>query len=131
MNYVIFTENQVHVLPGYPKQLSQDPLLASLAFYLQFPPGFSNDVLNKHALVSIVTGSLADISRSFNGNISTVETLFAEPTPVTLVTEPTGPTEKESSNTMVYVIVGSMAGGLILIIVVAVIARKCKAPKKR
>ena len=129
--YVIFTDDQVHILPGYPKQLSQDPPLASIAFYLQFPPGSSNDVMNKHTLVSIVTGSLLDISRSINGKISTVETLFPESTPANIVTEPTQLNKKESSHTRIYIIAGCIAGGLLLIIVVSVFAWRYKHPKKR
>ncbi|KAJ7374270.1 hypothetical protein OS493_007352 [Desmophyllum pertusum] len=120
-DYVIFTEDQVHILPGYPKQISQDPLLATLAFYLQFPPGSSTDIIKKGILVSIVKGSLADISSSINGNISSVQTLFAETTtPQTTSVTPTRPTEKDNSNIKNYIIAGSVAGGLLVIIVVAV-----------
>ncbi|XP_068732482.1 uncharacterized protein [Montipora capricornis] len=128
---VIFTDDQVHILPGYPKQLSQDPPLASLAFYLQFPPGSSNEVMNRHSLVSIVTGSLANISRSVNGNISAVEMLLAESTPAKIVTEPTQLTKKESSHTLINIIAGCIAGGLLLIIVVSVLICICKHPEKR
>jgi len=78
-SYIVFTKDQVHILPGYPKQISTDPLLASLAFYLQFPPGTSNaDAISKDNLVSIVEGSIANISNAINGNISSVQTLVAE-----------------------------------------------------
>lgn len=130
-DYVIFTEDQVHILPGYPKQISQDPLLATLAFYLQFPPGSSSDIIKKDTLVSIVKGSLADISSSINGNISSVQTLFAETTPQTTSVTPTRPTEKYNSNMKNYIIVGSVVGGLLVIIVAAVIAWRCNKPRSR
>lgn len=129
-NYVIFTENQVHILPGYPKQISQDPLLATLAFYLLSPPGLSSEVINKGTLVSIVKGSLAEISSSVNGNISRVETLFTETTATTSVT-PTREAPKADSNSIYYIIAGSLAGGLLLIIVAAIVAWKCSQPKNR
>jgi len=131
-SYIIFTEDQVHVLPGYPKQISTNPLLASLAFYLQFPPGTSNvDAISKDNLVSIVKGSIADISNSINGNISSVQTLVAETlTTVTSTVAPSRPTEKDS-NKMPYIIAGSVAGGLLVIIIAVIIIWKCSKPKNR
>ncbi|XP_020608629.1 uncharacterized protein LOC110047223 [Orbicella faveolata] len=131
-SYIIFTEDQVHVLPGYPKQISTNPLLASLAFYLQFPPGTSNvDAISKDNLVSIVEGSIADISNSINGNISSVQTLVAETsTTVTSTVAPSRPTEKDS-NKMPYIIAGSVAGGLLVIIIAVIIIWKCSKPKNR
>ncbi|XP_078349239.1 mucin-like protein [Oculina patagonica] len=132
--YMIFTEDQVHILPGYPKQISKDPLLASLAFYLQFPPGTSSDdAIKKDALVAIVKGSLADISNSINANISSVQTLFAETSTVTpttsvgiLPSEPCG----GSNSKMKYIIAGSVVGGLLLVIVIVAIVWRCCKPKK-
>ena len=129
-NYVIFTENQVHILPGYPKQISQDPLLATLAFYLLSPPGLSSEVINKDTLVSIVKGSLAEISSSINGTISRVETLFTETTPTASLTS-TLEAEEADSNTIYYIIAGSLAGGLLLIILAVMIAWKCSHPKNK
>ncbi|KAL9953581.1 hypothetical protein ACROYT_G041023 [Oculina patagonica] len=133
--YMIFTEDQVHILPGYPKQISEDPLLANLAFYLQFPPGTSSDdAIKKDALVAIVKGSLADISNSINANISSLQTLFAETSTVTSTTSvaSTRPTEKDDSNSkMTYIIAGSVAGGVLLIIVIVVIVWRCSKPKNR
>ena len=131
-SYIIFAEDQVHVLPGYPKQISTNPLLASLAFYLQFPPGTSNvDAISKDNLVSIVKGSIADISNSINGNISSVQTLVAETsTTVTSTVAPSRPTEKDS-NKMPYIIAGSVAGGLLVIIIAVIIIWKCSKPKNR
>jgi len=106
--------------------------LASLAFYLQFPPGTSNvDAISKDNLVSIVKGSIADISNSINGNISSVQTLVAETsTTVTSTVAPSRPTEKDS-NKMPYIIAGSVAGGLLVIIIAVIIIWKCSKPKNR
>lgn len=132
-SYIIFTEDQVHILPGYPKQISTDPLLASLAFYLQFPPGTSNvDAISKDNLVSIVKGSIADISNAINSNISNVQTLVADTstTSVTSTEVPSRPTEKDS-NKMPYIIAGSVAGGLVVIIIAVIIIWQCSKPKNR
>ena len=131
-SFIIFTEDQVHILPGYPKQIFMDPLLASLAFYLQFPPGTSNvDAITKDNLVSIVKGSMADISNSINGNISSVQTLVAETsTMITSTVAPSRPIEKASYK-MPYIIAGSVAGGLLVIIIAVIIILKCSNPKNR
>ena len=132
-SFIIFTEGQVHILPGYPKQISTDPLLASLAFYLQFPPGTSNvDAISKNNLVSIVKGSIADISIAINANISSVQTLVADTstTSVTSTEAPSRPTEKDSSK-MPYIIAGSVAGGLVVIIIAVIIIWQCNKPKNR
>ena len=131
-SFIIFTEDQVHILPGYPKQISTDPLLASLAFYLQFPPGTSNvEAIAKDTLVSVVKGSIADISNSINGNISSVQTLVTETsTAVTSTVTPSRPTEKDSDK-LPYIIAGSVAGGLLVIIIAIIIIWRCSKPKNR
>ena len=130
-SFIIFTEDQVHILPGYPKQISTNPLLASLAFYLQFPPGTSNvDAISKDNLVSIVKGSIADISNSINGNILSVQTLVADlsTTSVTSTEAPSKPTEKDK---MPYIIAGSIAGGMLVVIIALIIIWKCGQSKNR
>jgi len=131
-SFIIFTEDQVHILPGYPKQISTDPLLASLAFYLQFPPGTSDvDAIAKDTLVSVVKGSIADISNTINGNISSVQTLVAETsTTVTSTEAPSRPTEKDSDK-LPYIIGGSVAGGMLVIIIAVIIIWRCSKPKNR
>ena len=131
-SYIIFTEDQVHILPGYPKQISMDPLLANLAFYLQFPPGtFNVDAISKDNLVSIIKGSIADISNAINGNISSVQALVAETsTTVTTTDVASRPPEKDSDK-LPYVIAGSVAAGMLVIIIAVIIIWKCSNPKNR
>lgn len=131
-NYVTFTEDQVHLLPGYPKQISTVPLLASLAFYLQFPPGSSSAVIKKDVLVSIVKGSLTKISNSINANISSIQVLFVETTPSPTTSVPTTiPTQKDDSKMMYYIIGGCVAGAVVLIIVAIVAVWCCKRKKAK
>ena len=132
-NSLVFTENQVHVLPGYPKQISLIPLLAKIAFYLQAPAGSSSAVISKAVVVSIVQNSVASISSAINANISSVQTLFADTTtttsaPTTTTTRAPLPTEKESK--MMYIIAGSVAGGVLLIIIIIIVVWWCKRNKR-
>ena len=125
-NYAIFTEDQVHLLPGYPKQISTVPLLASVAFYLQFPPGSSSAVIQKGVLASIVKGFLSEISSAINANITSVEVLIADTTTSAATVHTTYPTEKEESKTMHYIIGGCVAGAVVLIIIVIVAVWFCQ-----
>ena len=116
----------MHLLPGYPKQISNVPLLASVAFYLQFPPGSSSAVIQKDVLASIVKGSLTKISSAINANISSVQVLIADTTTSATTVPTTYPTEKEESKTMYYIIGGGVAGAVALIIVAIVAVWCCK-----
>ncbi|XP_068728477.1 mucin-like protein isoform X2 [Montipora capricornis] len=148
LNNLIFTEDQVHLLPGYPKQVSQVPLLAVIAFYLQTPPGSSSSVINKNVLEIIVKSSVAEISSALNANISNVP-LFDKTTTTAQTPEPTSatttaptsatisattsqttntstetttvPEEEEDPNTMLYAIIVGVVGALVFVIVVSLI----------
>ena len=130
---LIFTEEQVHILPGYPKQTSQVPLLAVIAFYLQSPPGSSSAIIKKDILVTIVESSVADISSAINANISNVQKLFEDTTAAPQTTPTTAPkslpTEKGESKTM-YIIAGVVGGVVFLIIIAMIVVWLCKWKKR-
>ena len=48
-----FTIDMVHILPGYPKSSTANPSITLLAFYLQLPQGFSNNIVDKDVLKHI------------------------------------------------------------------------------
>ncbi|XP_067024678.1 uncharacterized protein [Acropora muricata] len=125
----IFTEDQVHLLPGYPKQVSQIPLVAVIAFYLQSPLGSSIAVVTKDVVVEIVRYSMADISSAINANITNVRQLFADtttaPSTATTIASSTSSllttaqdVKKENSKTIMYIIV-AVASVVVFVIVVA------------
>lgn len=123
----IFTEDQVHLLPGYPKQVSQVPLAAVVAFYLQSPPGSSIVVVTKNVLVAIVRSSMADIASAINANISNVQLRFPDTTTVssTVITTassatPTTQDMKEESSKTLVVIITSVFSVVVVAILVAV-----------
>ena len=124
---VTFTKKQVHILPGYPKQISKDPLLASLAFYLQSSAGSSNAVIKRETLVSSVKGSVASISNAVNGTISSVFTLLA--------VQPTIPTTKSTTATKTSqnggIIAGCLFGSILLIAISGVIVWRYRYPNTR
>ncbi len=109
----------VHILPDYPKQLSNDPLVAQLAFYLSSPQGLSDDTVRKEDLESIVKSNVSSIEGSINGTILNVEPLFST----------TDPTEKsdEKSKSMTAIIIGACVGGaLLLVVVIVAVVCACK-----
>ena len=127
-NDPVFTASQVHILPGYPKQVSQDPLIASIAFFVQFPPGVSG-IVGKDALVSIVKSAREDIGKAIGYDISSVQSLVTKP-PSTTPTTDSGPTEKADSNTVYYIIAGCVGGGLLLIGICLVVYTCCKKSRR-
>jgi len=137
----IFTEDQVHLLPGYPKQVSQIPLVAVIAFYLQSPLGSSIAVVTKDVVVEIVRSSMADISSAINANISNVRQLFADTTtaPSTATTIASSassslPTaqdmKEENSKTMMYIIVAVASVVVFVIIVALFVLCFCKGKER-
>ncbi|XP_074632006.1 uncharacterized protein LOC141890434 isoform X2 [Acropora palmata] len=123
----IFTEDQVHLLPGYPKQVSQVPLAAVVAFYLQSPPGSSIAVVSKNVLVAIVRSSMADISSAINASISNVQLRFSDTTTasstVTTTASSATPTTQDtkeiSKSSVLIMIVIPVVSVLVAAIIVA------------
>ncbi|XP_068682113.1 uncharacterized protein [Montipora capricornis] len=129
-----FNEDQVHLLPGYPKQVSQVPLLAVIAFYLQTPPGSLSSVINKNVLVAIVKSSVAEISSTINANISNVRQLFDDTTTTTSTNTspvtPTVPPGDKNPNTTRNAIIGGVIGSVAFVIVIVVVWCLCKWKKR-
>ncbi|XP_031574160.1 mucin-like protein isoform X5 [Actinia tenebrosa] len=130
--HVIFTAQQVHLLPGYPVQLSYssipDHVIAAVAFYAKFPPGFAigvTDTVDGDLLVDIVNGSLGRIGRAINKTILSVSAYMDEnptyqPTTKPTLTTNTEPTDtrdpKEIPGYVRYPIIGLSVVGILLTI---------------
>lgn len=104
--------------------------MAVLAFYLQSPPGSSFAVIKKTVLVSIVQGSVADISSAINANISSVQQLIADtPQPKTTTNTTTFPrtvsNSEKKSDKKLYIIAGVVGGVLLLVIIGGILGWCC------
>ena len=125
-NYISFSEDEVHRLPGFPlNSKSEAHLLAVVAFYVNFPPGValgSIGVIEKNTLMKIVKGSRADIESSINRTIISVDVYTVDPSPTS--TDPTSTVSpaEERSYTLYYIIGGCVGGaGLLLFIIITVL----------
>ncbi len=107
----------VHILPGYPTKSPDDPAITLLAFYLQLPKGFSNDVVNKDVLINIVESDRSSIEESMVGTILSVQPL---PIADTLAVKD----DEESKPTSV--IIGVSVGGVLLLVLIGAFALVCK-----
>ncbi|XP_078343354.1 P-selectin-like [Oculina patagonica] len=117
-NNLIFSKDRVHILPGYPKQLSEDPLIAQLAFYLQFPQAVSDDIVLKDVLIAIMESNVSSIAVSINGTILSVRPLFSK-------TQTTEESDEESKPTTA-IIIGVCVGVLLLVIIIVAVVLACK-----
>ena len=79
----VFTIDMVHILPGYPKESTDNPSITLLAFYLKLPKGFSDDIVNNDVLKAIVESEAKSIEKSVGGTIISVQPLI----PTTETTE--------------------------------------------
>ena len=73
---LIFLPDMVHILPGYPKQSSEDPKDTLIAIYLSFPVVLSQSTMVcKEILTNIVKSNMSSIGRSMRGSIVGTEPL--------------------------------------------------------
>jgi len=118
-----FSGNMVHIIPGYPMQSPEDDRTALLAFYLQLPEGFSENVVPKDVLVDIVNSNMSSIGRSMNGTILSVQSLIIS-SPDTFQGEQTDEESDEGSkpkNATSAIIGASIGGVLFFLIIVALV----------
>ena len=119
-DYITFTSNQVHLLPGFPASSPHDAMNAVVAFYVKFPPGVAigvNDTLDGDLLVDILNGSLTRIGTAINKTLLSVSLYAADNTTVV----PPTPRQTKSSGGVGAVIGGSVAAVLIVIIIVVIV----------
>ncbi|XP_020621541.1 uncharacterized protein LOC110059180 [Orbicella faveolata] len=107
-----FTMDMVHIFPGYPKRSTDNPSITLLAFYLQLPQGFSDNIVKKDVLKAIVESDEPSIGGSVGGTILGVQPLIS-------TTETTEESDKEPKP-MNAIVVGASVGGVILVVVILI-----------
>lgn len=127
-----FSGNMVHIMPGYPMQSPEDTRIALLAFYLQLPEEFPDNVVSKDVLIDIVNSNMSSIGGSMNGTILSVKSLLTT-TPATFNGEQTDDEtgEKSEPKNATSPIIGASVGGvLFLIVIVLIILTFKKGPSR-
>ena len=114
----------VHILPGYPKQSDDPSEVVLLAFYLSLPQGISeSSIVPETVLHKIVMGNKDNIQTSIGGEISSVD-------PLPSGTEQPKDEENDKGNDgkskPTNVIIGASVGGGLLLIIIAAILIGCK-----
>ena len=108
----------VHILPGYPKQSDETPVVVLLAFYLSLPRGISeSSIVSERVLRDIVINHKENIQESIGGEILSVNRL-------TSGTERVKENDGKSKRT--NVIIGASVGGGVLLIIIAAVLIGCK-----
>ena len=114
----------VHLLPDYPKQSDDSSEVVLLAFYLSLPQGISkSSIVPETVLHKIVRGHKDNIERSIGGEISSVD-------PFPSGTEQRKDEESDKGNDgkskPTNVIIGASVGGGLLLIIIAAVLIGCK-----
>lgn len=127
-----FSGNMVHIMPGYPMQSPEDTRIALLAFYLQLPEEFPDNVVSKDVLIDIVNSNMSSIGGSMNGTILSVKSLLTT-TPATFNGEQTDDEtgEKSEPKNATSAIIGASVGGVLFLIVIVLIILTFKKGRSR
>lgn len=112
----------VHIFPGYPKESTEKPSIVFLAFYLQLPKGFSDNVVNKDVLKAIVESNKSSIEESVGGTITGVQPYIS----TTATTEDSE--EKPKSKNAIFI--GASVGGVIMVVILAILVLRFKKKKR-
>ena len=110
----------VHILPDYPKQSDDSSEVVLLAFYLSLPQGISeSSIVPETVLHKIVMGHKDNIERSIGGEISSVD-------PFPSGTEQQKDEESDGKTKPTNVIIGASVGGGLILIIIAAVLIGCK-----
>ena len=114
----------VHILPGYPKQASDDANIALLAFYLHLPHRHSgNSIVTKDVLKEIVMNGSSNIGKSVGGDIISVDPL---PFTTEQLEEGNGDKRSDEQSKPTNVIIGASVGGVLALVIIAAVLVGCK-----
>ena len=121
LDYILFTSDQVHLLPGYP---GRTPYLMQIrvAIYVQFPPGVSSDspsTLDKNILLTVINSSRENLEKALNVSVVNLKIAYLDPSTDSSFTET--PKVHHEETTIGYFIIGGAAAGVILAIILCVL----------
>ena len=114
----LYIADQVHLLPGYPSNVSG---FLQVAFYVQQPPGLfigNISVLPRTTLADIVRFYKPELELAIGANISDVEVLIK---PATSTPSPTVVAD-EPSNVWKWTAIGVSVGVVVIIFIILIMA---------
>lgn len=117
MDYIIFTFDQVHLLPGFPEQ-DVYPLQIRLAIYVQFPPGVAQDsssTLTKNTLLTVISESREKLEKALNVTIINIIATFLDASTEGSYTV-TPPVYREKTMKNYFIIGGAVVGFLFIVV---------------
>ena len=114
----------VQILPGYPKQSDDSPWVILLAFYLSLPQGISESILVPETVLSkIVMGHKENIQTSIAGEILSANPLQSD---TEQLKDAESDKENDGKSKPTNVIIGASVGGGLLLIIIAAVLIGCK-----
>jgi len=131
LDYIIFTSDQVHLLPGFPEQ-DVFPLQIRLAIYVQFPPGVAQDsssTLTKNTLLTVISESREKLEKALNVTIINIIAAFLDASTEGSYTV-TPPVYREKTMKNYFIIGGAVVGFLFIVVLSLLILCKYCIPRK-
>ena len=125
LDYIMFTSDQVHLLPGFPDQDGY-PQRIRVALYVQLPPGVadvSSSTLNKNVLLTVISESRENLENALNATIVSIKVAFVDVSTESSSTV-TPPAHIEETSEVYFIIGGAVAGLILVIILSVLICRK-------
>ncbi|XP_068697609.1 mucin-like protein [Montipora foliosa] len=125
----LYEPDQVHVLPGYPNNVSGS---LQVAFYVQQPLGLftgNHSVLPSNTLLQIVVSFKSELENAIGANITSVKATFAYTTP--LPTTQVQESDHESSNSTKLIAIGVSVAVFTLLVVVCIVIFVWRVKKNR
>ena len=112
----------VHIFPGYPMESTDNPSIALLAFYLQLPQGFTDNIVNKDVLKAIVESGKSSIEELVGGTIVGVQ-------PYISVTETTEDSDSRPKSKKA-IFIGASVSVVIMVVILAILLLRFKRKKR-
>ncbi|PFX28263.1 Transmembrane protease serine 5 [Stylophora pistillata] len=114
---MVFSEDMVHIVPGYPKQSPDNLKITLLAFYLHLPGNIGDNFVSEDVLKRIVKSDMKSIEGSMGVRITTVQSM-----PSTQSENDEEDKKDDEKSTSIFVILGAALGALLLLGIIISVA---------
>ena len=117
LEFDLYTVDYVHLLPGYPSNVSG---LLLVAFYVQQPAGLfigNTSVFPSSTLLDIILMYKSELESAIGAKISDVKALFTPTLSTEREVEPSG----NDNNNWKWIVIGVSVGVVVIILIIGIV----------